>query len=366
MALDFGQIRRRQDGRLYLDFGRTGKLYSAHGAPFRDEREAEHVLHAVRVAIARGVSRSRAVEQWMPAASAAHRVERWMALWVSRLRDLVAAGERSAAYLREIERYASSGGHVGAYWDLRSVHDVDYASLEHWSKWLAERGLAPKTRLNVMAALHAMLSWLRQIGEIDRVPPFPWPRVAEHAPRLLSVADQGRVLEAIAEDRRGIYLALALLGLRPSEAIRLRAADYAPGDPGWLTIARTKNGQVKRLPVPDVLAAWLSAHLPSDARLRGLPLFALPYSGRGHRPAGPWTATSLRRSWLDACRSVGVSASLYEGTKHSRATDLLRLGVSERVLQALLGHRDARSTRRYARLADEALVEAIAPRKIRP
>ena len=41
-----------------------------------------------------------------------------------------------------------------------------------------------------------------------------------------------------------------------------------------------------------------------------------------------------------------------------RATDLLRQGVSEPVLQALVGHRDARSTRRYARLSDEALVEA--------
>jgi hypothetical protein len=45
-----------------------------------------------------------------------------------------------------------------------------------------------------------------------------------------------------------------------------------------------------------------------------------------------------------------------------RATDLLRQGVSERVLQALIGHRDARSTRRYARLSDEALVDAIRPR----
>jgi len=56
-----------------------------------------------------------------------------------------------------------------------------------------------------------------------------------------------------------------------------------------------------------------------------------------------------------------VSSTLYEGTKHSTATHMLRRGVQERTIQALLGHRDARSTRRYARLADEALVEAIQP-----
>jgi site-specific recombinase XerD len=63
--------------------------------------------------------------------------------------------------------------------------------------------------------------------------------------------------------------------------------------------------------------------------------------------------------WQRACAAVGVRAKLYEGTKHSRATDLLLQGVPERVLQALLGHRDARSTRRYARLADSALVDVI-------
>jgi len=81
------------------------------------------------------------------------------------------------------------------------------------------------------------------------------------------------------------------------------------------------------------------------------------------RRAGPWTKTSLRRVWKSACDASGVEISLYEGTKYSRATDLLRQGVSERVLQALLGHRDARSTRRYARLSDEALVDAIRLRR---
>jgi len=70
----------------------------------------------------------------------------------------------------------------------------------------------------------------------------------------------------------------------------------------------------------------------------------------------------MRRVWKAACTATRFEISLYEGTKHSRATDLLRDGVSERVLQALLGNRDARSTRGFARLADETLVDAIRPR----
>jgi integrase len=51
--------------------------------------------------------------------------------------------------------------------------------------------------------------------------------------------------------------------------------------------------------------------------------------------------------------------SLYEGTKHSVATDAIRRGVTERHLQRFLGHKNVPSTRRYARLADNALFEVL-------
>ena len=43
------------------------------------------------------------------------------------------------------------------------------------------------------------------------------------------------------------------------------------------------------------------------------------------------------------------------------ATDAVRRGVSERALQRFLGHADLRSTRRYAKMADEALVTVLRP-----
>jgi len=356
---DFGQLARRKDGRWFIRLGRFGRIYSARGTRFESEEDAEYVLKAIRTAVSEGVPKRQAVDRWLPTSSEAHGIGRWLGLWLERMRDLERSGERSREYLDELERWCKKGGHVEEYWGRRSVHEITYAGLEEWGRWLARRKLSAKTRHNVMASLHSFLGWLRLSGEIGVVPPFPWPRYAEYAPRLLSVEAQGRVLEAVPLPRRGIFLALALLGLRPSEAIRLRVADYQPGDPGWLTVRKTKNGEAKRLPVPDALAEWIAAHVPREARLEGAPLFALPYFGHGRRPAGGWNATSLRRDWHSACAAVGERAKLYEGTKHSMATDLLRRGVHERTIQVLLGHRDARSTRRYARLADQALVEAI-------
>ena len=362
MSESFGRVKRRADGRIYLCFARYGKVYSARGTPFRTVERATFVLGAIRAAVSEGTPKQVAVDRWLPVAGPAHRCGRWLGAWLASMRRLEATGERSRAYLDELERWCADGGHIAGYWSRQSVHAIDYASLEEWSGWLVARGLGPKTRHNVMGALHSFLGWLRRTGEIQVVPPFPWPRLAEHAPILLTAAAQGAVLAAIPEERRGIFLALALLGLRPSEARRARAADYQPGDPGWLTVPRTKNRQAKRLPVPPELAAWIAARVPREARLTGAPLFAVPYCGRGRRPRGPWSESSLRREWRTACQAAGATASLYEGTKHSRATDLLLQGVPERVLQALLGHRDARSTRRYARLADSALVDVLAPR----
>jgi site-specific recombinase XerD len=74
---------------------------------------------------------------------------------------------------------------------------------------------------------------------------------------------------------------------------------------------------------------------------------------------GAWSEAALRRTWYKACDQVGVKVSLYTGTKHSTATELRRQGIPLDVIQRLCGHRDARSTEVYAKLADQALVEAI-------
>jgi integrase len=87
----------------------------------------------------------------------------------------------------------------------------------------------------------------------------------------------------------------------------------------------------------------------------------VPWCGRGIRPQGRWSGTSLRRTWMEACEKVGIEVGLYVGTKHTFATDAAARGVPERALQTFLGHADVRSTRRYARMADGALLEVLRP-----
>ncbi|MCL4686272.1 site-specific integrase [Myxococcota bacterium] len=113
------------------------------------------------------------------------------------------------------------------------------------------------------------------------------------------------------------------------------------------------------------LQAWIERRVPPERRMRGGLLFE---NARGQGPSRRWTPTSLHRHWETACRAVGLTApiSLYEGTKHTFATNAKRRGVEDRLLQRFLGHRDRRSVERYARLADEALVAVLRPRRPTP
>jgi integrase len=227
--------------------------------------------------------------------------------------------------------------------------------------------LSPKTRSNVIGAFRSFVGWLNRRGDIRKIPEFPWPKVDEYQPRILSAEGQDALLLAIPEEERGIFLAMAHMGLRSGEARALDVSDYRDGRLSvtkavkgrqlGAPIRGTKSGKRKLLPVSEDPACWIDRHVQREGRLEWAPLFRNPRTG------GRWTSTPLERAWRRACEALGVEISMYEGCKHSFATDALRRGVPERHLQMFLGHADARSTRRYACMADSALVSVLRPRR---
>ncbi len=156
------------------------------------------------------------------------------------------------------------------------------------------------------------------------------------------------------------------MGLRPGEVRALEIADFSDG---WLRINKavkgpsvtspvrgTKTGKPKQLPVPEILQEWIARYVDPRDRLKGAPLFPNPNTGR------IWNYWTMRDLWKRACKQVGIDVGLYEGTKHTFATDAIARGVPERSLQTFLGHADVRRTRRYAQLQDNAVVDVLPKR----
>lgn len=277
----------------------------------------------------------------MPETSRAHRVERWLDRWLEIMRERTAMGERSPTYLRELERWAKPGGHFD-WWRGKSIYEIRAGAVEDWSHWLAKRGIAAKTRRNVLGGLRSFVTWLKRRELIDTIPSFPEVPVDEYAPRLISARVQRGILEEIAWDRRGAFLA-ARLGIRPGEIRAADVTDYRViEDVPGLTISRavkgpnanapthgTKGRNAAWIPVDEELQRWIEwrlFQLSKEGMLRQrIALFPNPTARNRDRR---WIANALREEWNRAAARVGVRVRMYEGTKHSSATAWLAQGSS--------------------------------------
>ncbi|MCP5057873.1 MAG: tyrosine-type recombinase/integrase [bacterium] len=357
--------RKRRSGEktYFLDLRPYGRVWAHRGIPIRDEATAQRLLEQIRGKLADGRALDEVLAAYLPEDAKPNLVATHLPRWLEIKRREVAAQDLSPTYHRELVRYARKDGEF-SFLNAYSIHEISYAVLEDWSLWLADRGLAAKTRRNVMGGFRSFMGWLIKRGLIREIPEFPLPRVDEHEPRVLSIHDQDAILEAIPDYERGIFLALAHLGLRPGEARALDVADFRDG---WLTVDKaakgpgpeaeirgTKTGKAKRLPTGGAVADWIVRNVDARDRLTQTPLFRNPRTGRR------WSHWALRDRWIRAGKAVGIhDVRLYEGTKHTMATDAVRRGVSERALQTFLGHSDARSTRRYARMSEEAMISVL-------
>jgi len=387
MARDFGRVRPRRGGKngWEIDLGRgiTPRfLYSARGAHFESEEMAQAILDAIRVRMARGAHPQQAVDEFAPSASERNRVSLWIERYLAEQEERAESLEISPNHLRELRRCARADG-TWSWWEPFSIHEIDAANLNEWRRWLAtECGLAPKSVRNNIGYFRAFVGWLFRLEKIDRLPAFPTVKVRDHQPTILSRSTQDLVLEAIPWERRGAFLA-ASHGIRPGEIRAHGVGDFHArvGLPG-LNIPRavkgpnanaptggTKTGDAHWIPIDEGLEGWITWRLEERARAaarpqsqganvawRSVALFPNPTSRNAERR---WIANALREEWNRAADDAGVKVRMYEGTKHSAATAWRTSGMSLEMIQRMLRHRDSRSTERYAKLSDQALVVAF-------
>lgn len=74
------------------------------------------------------------------------------------------------------------------------------------------------------------------------------------------------------------------------------------------------------------------------------------------RDGKPYEQKVMPRRWAAACKRLGLEGvGLYEGTRHSLASQAANRGVSLFTIGKLLGHTDAKTTQRYAHVNVETL-----------
>lgn len=216
----------------------------------------------------------------------------------------------------------------------------------------------------VIAVLSKMfaLSLLPQAGESE-----PWRDAAMGNPckgiernpeqgreRFFSSGELAALSDALAEHQGPAADCLRLIlltGARPGEAMRARWDEFA--EPGvWdKPSAHTKQRRRHRVPLSPA-----AIELIAKIRRKRVDNAEFVFPGRiAGKPL-----RELRRVWAAVTARAGLKGALVYTLRHSYASVGAGGGLSLQIIGKLLGHTVARTTEKYAHLADDPLREAAA------
>lgn len=216
----------------------------------------------------------------------------------------------------------------------RMLSEIGTVATEAARTW-ASRGLTPATinrRLCVLkaSAKHAWVmgrceenlsSRVRLMREENKRETYLTP---EEVRTLAGCAPSAPVTSAI--------MLAAYTGLRASELLALTQSSLQDSS---LTVAKSKTGKPRRVPVTRVLRPWLSA----------LPL-GISY----------W---QLHKGFCEARKAAGMPHVRFHDLRHTTASMLINAGVPLEVVGEILGHANLATTQRYAHLSQGTLRKAM-------
>jgi integrase len=137
---------------------------------------------------------------------------------------------------------------------------------------------------------------------------------------------------------------LIFTGARTSEILSLRW-EYLDLEVGRARLPDSKTGKkVLQLPAP-ALEVLATAERPDSG---------LGYVIRGRNGRDPEVPlVNIKDPWATICEAVGLQGLRLHDLRHAFASAAVNDGLSLPIIGALLGHRETRTTQRYAHLADD-------------
>ena len=191
----------------------------------------------------------------------------------------------------------------------------------------------------------------------------PWdddliPRMKEdyHLPTILSLEEINYLLEYVDDIKyKAIFSLLYGSGLRVSEAVYL---DYCDISRTNMTVhVRKSKSRIDRYTILsqkslDILTEyWFAYNKPMEA------LFV-----QKNKPHNRITQSAVQQYLRNTCKKAGFTKHISPHTlRHAFATHLLENGVEFRYIQALLGHRDPKSTEVYLHLSNKTVLGISSP-----
>ena len=267
-------------------------------------------------------------------------VKEWLGKYLNYLR-LVSAPKTVRTYDACIYKFCM------AYRDKLYPDQIDRLDVEDYKQLRLKQGAAPRSVNLELMSLSAFWNWMRDVAGlllINPVSKVKKVREPESIPRALRETQVQAVLEAAKDNKSDFALVLLALstGLRGAEIASLAWEDVDFEEKVLrLRAENTKSKAARHLPLrEDVLSA----------------LQALPH--KGSRVFECNTST-LQRRWSKLLLKAGIPQTGMHCLRHTFATLMLRKGADLRTVQALLGHKNIKTTALYLTPAADPQVREV-------
>lgn len=252
------------------------------------------------------------------------------------------------SYYKKLKQYEKDFVSFFGETDIRLIKTYD---IKKWFNSLPDT-LSPKTIKNKKSVLQRFLQELCEDDIIDDMPKFKKIRVQIPEEKWIDETLQLKVLSVIPEQDKPIFRFLMKSGARIGEARALKWQDVR--DDFVLIRAtfsdnqykeRTKSRTIREIP----MFGWLRELLGSVMRTPSTQYVFWYVIGK--KKCVPYGEKKLRAIWHEACRKAGVKGiNLYQGTRHSFASQNVNRGVSLSHIGAIMGHTTPSTTTKYAHL----------------
>jgi site-specific recombinase XerC len=245
-----------------------------------------------------------------------------------------------------------------AWLGIRSLSELDGTVLAEYRAFVvANRSLAPNTRILMLAAFRSFLSWSWMVGahQLDERTLrlcLKAPRGSVRRPYAVVSPDGQRALWESAAGRPADVALLCVClgaGLRRAEIAALKVSDCYEdlgGGPA-LYVREGKGGKDRVVPVNRAYFAGIAGYLKATGRTlqSAGPLFLSTESGAPKGVLPKAIATRLKRITVRA--GVGRPRLAVHSMRHTYALAILRNSGSVAAAQKLLGHSNVSTTMRY-------------------
>ncbi len=201
--------------------------------------------------------------------------------------------------------------------------------------------------------LRKAVEWgLLEVSVAHGIPAF---KEKNSVPQLLEKEEVARFLEEVPPHFHALVACAVYAGLRREELFHLRWEDIH-----WqrreLVVAsnrehHTKNYESRRIPMNDALVVALQAHKTNHLIL-GSPYVFSNREGKSY--------TDIREPLNDAALRAGISGSVkLHQLRHAFCSHALMSGIDPRTVQKWMGHKDLKTTLRYAHVSPDHEKAAI-------